>query len=39
MSVLSLLNFVPRQAINLDGSLPEVVDLGDDEYELLRNTD
>lgn len=37
MSVLSLLNFVPRQAINLDGSLPEVVDLGDDEYELLRN--
>lgn len=36
MSLLALLNFVPRQAINLTDNSPERVDLSDSEYELLR---
>lgn len=36
MSLLALLNFVPRQAIALDNGQPKVQDLTDSEYELLR---
>jgi hypothetical protein len=37
MSLLALLNFVPRHAIDLSGDSPERVELSDAEYELLRN--
>jgi hypothetical protein len=36
MSLLALLNFVPRQAIDLSSDTPSRVELSDSEYELLR---
>jgi hypothetical protein len=37
MSVLALSNFIPRQAIDVRGVDPRVVDLSDAEYALLRD--
>ncbi|MCA9350726.1 hypothetical protein H6794_03895 [Candidatus Nomurabacteria bacterium] len=36
MSLLALLNYVPRQAINLTNEAPEMVDLNEEEYRLLK---